>query len=96
MALSDPLDDAVNRLNRNMAITQTALTLTPPAALFILNVEALKSAVDELAVLLELAPPGRVISASSQVIGPATAELLAKAIEAGSITPDTVPDSWKD
>lgn len=96
MTSPDRFDQSINRLARNMTITQAALSMKPAAALFALNVDALLSAVVEVKEALEEVPSDRVITASSRVIGPYTADLLAEAITSGQVTPDTVPDSWKE
>lgn len=91
----EPLDRAVDRLVRNMAITQVSLHQRPPAALFALSVTALQSAVDDVATLLADTDSSRVILTSSGALGPATASLLADALHSEP-TPDHIPDSWKD
>jgi len=90
------LQAALNRLARNMTITQVALDTEPPAALFALNVEALKSSVEDVAVLLTYVPSNTKCSVAQRAMGPATAALLADALQSEHATPDTVPESWKE
>jgi hypothetical protein len=92
---TDPLDTAVNRLARNMAITQVALSTTPPAVLFELNIEALLSSVQDVQRLLGDVPHNRIITSSSQVMGPHLAEAMGEVIQFHSPTPDTVPTDWR-
>lgn len=90
------LQQALNRLARNMTITQVALDTQPKAALFALNIEALKSSVDDVAVLLPYVPADTTCSVAERAMGPATAALLADALASESPTPDTVPDHWEE
>lgn len=90
------LQSALNRLARNMTITQVALDTEPTAALFTLNIEALKSSVDDVAVLLSYTPADTKCSVAQRAMGPATAALLADALQSESPTPDTVPDHWEE
>lgn len=76
-----------------MAIAQVSLQTKPPAALFALQVEALASAVDQMRDALVVSPANERIQVDSQVIGPATADLIADAL---GKAPDHIPDTWKE
>lgn len=91
--MSRDLDSALSRLVRNITITQVALQTKPAAGLFVLNLEALHSAVEQAMGACEAVPANTpcVIDAP---LGSHTAALLADALE--SETPDTIPDSWKE
>ena len=88
------LQAALNRLARNMVVTQVALTTKPPAALFALNVEALSSSVENVLALLQRTP-GNHPCVVTQAMGPATASLLADALQSEP-TPDHIPTDWKE
>ena len=90
------LQAALNRLARNMTIAQVALDTEPPAVLLLLNIEALRSAADNVAVLLASVPGNTKCSVAQRAMGPATAALLANALQSEHATPNTVPESWKE
>lgn len=87
------LTQSLNRLTRNMAVTQVALHTKPPAGLFALNLQALLSSVEQAIDALESVPSNTVCVVDSP-LGEHTAELLASALS--SETPDTVPEAWKE
>jgi hypothetical protein len=87
------LTRSLNRLTRNLSLTQVALHTKPPAGLFVLNLEALHSAVEEaMAAVNAVASDTR--CAVDSPLGEHTAALLADALKGE--TPDTVPESWKE
>lgn len=86
------LTASLNRLTRNLAITQVALHTKPPAGLFVLNLEALLSSVAQALEAVQSAPSDTLCIVASP-LGEHTAALLADALQGE--TPETVPDSWK-
>jgi hypothetical protein len=94
MAALTPLEAAVARLSRAMALTDLAMTLGQPAASFArANLPALRSACDAVEAAAAL-DPHQIVTPPTSVVGPHTAEAIADAIT--DPTPDTLPDSWKD
>lgn len=87
------LTSSLNRLTRNLAVTQVALHTKPPAALFVLHLEALLSSVEQALQAVQDVP-GNTACIVDSPLGEHTAALLANALD--SPAPDTIPDSWKE
>lgn len=91
--MSDLLQ-SINRLTRNLTITQVALHAEPPASLFVLNLEALLSSVEQALQAVQ-AVPGDTKCIAESALGAHTAALLASALQSEPV-PDTFPESWKE
>lgn len=93
--MSNPqLDAATARLARNMAIAQVAIDTNCYATLFILQVEAVESALNQMRRAMEAAGPEDRITPPGMRISPGIADLLAE--HAFDSVPDNVPPSWKE
>lgn len=92
--MSADLTSSINRLTRNLTITQVALHTKPTAALFVLNLEALLSSVEEALQAVQNVP-GDTLCEAESAMGEHTANLLASALQ-GEPVPDTIPDDWKE